>query len=318
MANAVLPPGLAPSAYAVLEQLAHLPSPDFATLSGAAARQYIADSRAATAAPKRGELVGSVIDLVIGESGKLSRLYAPADLDAPAPVLVFFHGGGWVTGSVEMMDDACRYVANRAQSVVLSVAYRFAPEHRFPAAANDAYDALLWAVQNIERFGGDPHRIAVAGTSAGGNLAAVACLRARDEGGPKVAEQILLYPVTDARMQSESYKQLATGYNLTAVQMQWFWHQYAPSEDERRNPYASPLLAASHADLPPALVITAEFDPLRDEGEQYAEAMSAAGVKTEVVRVPGQLHSFMGMMAVCPEATECWDLVADHLRALPA
>lgn len=307
---------LSESAQAVLRQLAELPSPDVTQLAGDAAADYIAQSRAATAVRKPGEPVAAALDVTVAPTARPSRVYVPMGRRTPAPVLLFFHGGGWVTGSIEMTDDACRYVANRSRCLVISVSYRLAPEHRAPTAAEDAYSALGFAHDNARRWGGDASRLMVAGTSAGGNLAAVVALMARDRGGPPIAEQFLAYPVTDGRMNTASYRDNATGYNLTSAQMGWFWNQYAPTDDDKLQPYVSPALAASHAGLPPATIITAEYDPLRDEGEQYGAQLVAAGVDADVRRVPGQIHSFMGMLGVAPEATECWDLLADRLAAL--
>ena len=235
--------------------------------------------------------VGAVVDAQA--DGVPVRVYRPAG-DGPFGVVMMFHGGGWVIGDLDTADGQCRHVCNGAGAVVVSVDYRLAPEHRFPAAADDCYRATAWAVRNAAAFAGDASRLAVAGDSAGGNLAAVVCQMARDRDGPRIAFQLLVYPVTDARMATASYRQNAEGYLLTAAAMRWFWNHYAPGDEERLAPYASPMLARDLANLPPALVMTAEYDPLRDEGEDYADALAAAGVAVQKARYDGFIHGFFG------------------------
>ena len=307
---------LSPSAQAVLDQLALLPPPpDFATITPEQEIDYIQSSRAATAVPREGETVARVDDVTVASSGQRGRVYVPDSVVDGRGLIVHFHGGGWLTGSIEMSDDACRFLANRSGCVVLSAGYRFAPEHPFPAAADDAYAAFAWAAQHAADYGADGARLAVIGTSAGANLAAAICLRAADEGSRLPAMQVLVYPPLDATFQSPSYVDNATGYYLTADQMRWFWGKYA-GDSSREHPYLSPVYASDLRDQPPALVITAEFDPLRDDGERYAAQLKAAGVTVELRRVAGQIHSFMGLIATVPEARECWTLVADRLRSV--
>jgi acetyl esterase len=209
------------------------------------------------------------------------------------PVLVYFHGGGWVLGNIESHEGICRALANAGGVIVVTVDYRLAPEHRFPAAAEDAHAATRWAVENAAEFGGDPRRIAIAGDSAGGNLAAVTCLMARDRGGPCVDFQVLLYPITDYDINNKSYIENADGYFLTRSEMAWYWDLYVEKAEDRRHPHASPLRANDMSGLPPALVITAEFDVLRDEDEAYARQLQAAGVAAKLHRYDGMIHGFI-------------------------
>ena len=307
---------LSTSAQAVLEQLAMLPPPpDFATITPTQEVEYIRASRAATAVPREGEAVAEIRDVTVDASGCGARIYVPESATPGRGMIVHFHGGGWLTGSIEMSDDACRFLANRSECVVLSAAYRFAPEHPFPAAADDAYEAFRWAATHAGDFGADGNLIAMIGTSAGANLAAAMCLRANDVQGQRPVFQVLVYPPLDATLQSQSFVDNATGYYLTADQMRWFWSKYA-GETSREHPYLSPLHAPDLRAQPPALIITAEFDPLRDDGERYAARLRDAGVAAELRRVDGQIHSFMGLIATVPEARECWSLVAARLRAV--
>ena len=305
---------LSTSAQAVLDQLALLPAPpDFATITPAQEVDYIRASRAATAVPREGEAVAQVHNVTVDASGCGARIYVPESAVPDAGIIVHFHGGGWLTGSIEMSDDSCRFLANRSGCVVMSAAYRFAPEHPFPAAADDAYAAFEWAVSHAGDFGADGGRVATIGTSAGANLAAAICLRAVDGPGPRPVFQVLVYPPLDATFQSQSFVDNATGYYLTADQMRWFWSKYA-GQASREDPLLSPVYAADLRGQPPALIITAEFDPLRDDGERYAAQLRDAGVAVELRRVAGQIHSFMGLIATVPEARECWTLVASVLR----
>jgi acetyl esterase len=235
--------------------------------------------------------------------------------DGPLPVLLFLHGGGFFLGSPHSHGPVARELAARSGRLVVSVDYRLTPEHEFPAAVDDCYAALLWVAEHAPEFGGDASRLAVAGDSAGGNLSAVLTLRARDEGGPAITAQALIYPVTDSGLDTVSMHDNAEGYMLTAASMGWMWGMYVPDESRRSDAYASPLQAGDHAGLPPAVVITAEYDPLRDEGEAYAAKLAAAGVPVQQVRFDGMIHGFVQMINVTPRATEAIDLVAAHLRA---
>ena len=231
---------------------------------------------------------------VPGPAGEVPvRIFAP-DADGPLPVLVFYHGGGWVTGSIETHENTCRALANLTPCVVVSVEYRLAPETRFPGGLEDCYAATRWVSEHAAELGADPDRLAVGGDSAGGNLAAAVALLARERGGPSIAYQLLIYPVTDADFETGSYREMEEGYGLTRDGMVYFWELYLDDEADRVNPLAA-VLRADLAGLPPALVITAEYDPLRDEGDAFAAKLKAAGVPVEHVSYPGQIHGFFNV-----------------------
>jgi acetyl esterase len=244
------------------------------------------------------------------------RIYTPNG-DGPWSLLMYFHGGGFVMGSLETHDLTCRNVVRASGYKVISVDYRLAPEHAFPAAPEDCYAATQWAVTNAAELNIDPQRIAVGGDSAGGNLAAAVALMARDRGGPQLFKQVLVYPVIDffSHAQAtpyESYRLNAEGYMLTSQAMEDFWHLYIVDAQDRVNPYASPIRADNLRNLPPALVITAEYDPLRDEGERYAQRLQADGVPVTFKRFDGMIHGFWGLMdSVASGGTE---LVASFLK----
>ncbi len=244
--------------------------------------------------------IGKVEDRTIpGPAGDIPiRIYTPVAAGSDAlPVLVFFHGGGWVIGDLETHDALCRTFANESGCKVVAVDYRLAPEHRFPAAAEDAFAAVQWVEANASEIGVDPNRIAVAGDSAGGNLAAVVAHLARDAKGPQIAFQMLLYPVTDTNVDTGSYQAFGTGHFLERDGMIWFIDHYVGAGD-RADPRVAPLQAPSLAGLPPAYVVTAGFDVLRDEGRAYAEALREAGVAVEYVNYEGMIHGFFNLQAV--------------------
>jgi acetyl esterase len=303
---------LDPQARAILDQMAEAGGSPINELSVGEARQ---NSAAMTAMQGPPEPVAGVEDRNLpGPGGDLPvRIYKPFG-KGPFPVLINFHGGGWVVGDIESTDGFCRTMANAAGCIVVSVDYRLAPEHPFPAAADDAYHATLWAAANAAGFGGNPSRIAVCGDSAGGNLAAVVSQMARDRGNPAICFQLLVYPVTDAACDTPSYSDNAEGYFLTKDAMQWFWNHYVPNDTDRNHPYASPLRAGNFAGLPPALVITAEFDPLRDEGERYAERMRAAGTPVQLTRYNGMIHGFFLMNAMIDQGRTAIKQSAEALR----
>ena len=295
---------LHPEYDAMLRQLAALDGPPLGDLPVQAGREMYRAMQ-----PDAGDVaVGAVQDA--SADGVPVRIYRPAG-DGPFPVTMMFHGGGWVIGDLVTADCQSREVCNGAATLVVSVDYRLAPEHRFPAAADDCYAATVWAARNAADWGGDPSRLAVAGDSAGGNLAAVVAQMARDKSGPAIAFQLLVYPVTDGvHFDTASYRDNGEDYLLTADSMHWFWNHYAPAVEARRNPYASPLLADDLSGLPPALVMTAEFDPLRDEGEAYAHKLAAAGAAVELVRYDGLIHGFFAQTrtiaaALPPMAKAC-------------
>lgn len=253
-----------------------------------------------------------------GPAGGLRiRLYRPS-AEGVLPVLVFFHGGGWVMGSIETHDGYCRQLANASGHAVVSVNYRLAPEDKFPAGLEDAYAATKWVSEHAAEIGVDAKRIAVAGDSAGGNLAASVCLVARDRGGPPLAFQLLLYPVVDCSFDTPSYHQNATGYHLTRAAMIWSWHHYLNSDHDGHSPYASPLRAPDLSGLPAALIMTAEYDPLRDEGEAYAQRLRAAGVPVELRRYDGLIHGFARRTNVLDRARQALQDAAAALRNAPA
>jgi acetyl esterase/lipase len=226
------------------------------------------------------------------------RLYA-SEQGGVRPALIYFHGGGYVLGNLDTHDAVCRALAKESGAVVIAVDYRLSPESKFPAAVEDAYAATVWTAANAGRLGINSRRIAVGGDSAGAALATVVAKRCRDAGGPALAAQVLFYPVTDmSSFETGSYRELGEGYFLTRSSMQWFTGLYLASADDARNPEVSPLLAPDLSGLPPALVITAEFDPLRDEGEAYAQRLQQAGVPVTVTRYPGMIHAFISMRGV--------------------
>ncbi|MFI5040618.1 MAG: alpha/beta hydrolase fold domain-containing protein [Acidimicrobiales bacterium] len=277
-----------PDVMILLEVMAGLELPPLETLSPADARElYTAMSNERPPGPDVGDIVDGVLP---GPTRELPyRLYRPAS-PGPHPVVAYFHGGGWVLGSTDSDDPFCRGLCVKSDAIVLSVDYRHAPEARFPAGADDAFAAVRWIEDHAEALGGTAGQLAVAGWSAGANLAAVVCQLARDAGGPRIAGQLLVNPVTDCDLSRGSYVDNAEGYVLTTALMRWFWDCYA-DPDDRTNPKASPLRAADLAGLPPALVVTSEFDPLRDEGAAYAEALAAAGVQVRHLDCRGQIHT---------------------------
>jgi acetyl esterase len=237
----------------------------------------------------------------------------PGDGAGP-PVVVFFHGGGWVLCGLDSHDQLCRMMTRDTGVITVSVDYRLAPDHRFPAAAEDAYAATGWAADHAGELGGDPARLAVAGDSAGGNLAAATALMARDRGGPALAFQLLVYPVVDHRQDTPSCRENAQGFFLTADHMRWYWQQYL-GDGDGSHPYASPVLADDLTALPPAHVVTAACDPLRDEGEAYGRRLREAGVAAEVRRYDGMFHGFFGMRDLLPAAAEAQAAAFSALRA---
>ena len=240
------------------------------------------------------EPVGSVHDRTVdGPGGPLHiRVYDP-ELDDPRPILVYLHGGGWVLGNLEARDDFCRAWANETGHVVVNVDYRLAPENPFPAGLEDARAAVRWAHSHAGAIGGDADRLVVGGDSAGGNLAAATALLTRDRGGPEIAHQLLVYPVTDYGFDTASHRAFADGYFLTRENMEWYWDHYLSHDLHGANPYVSPLRAPSLGALPPATVLTCGFDPLRDEGAAYAERLSDAGVPVTHLEYESMIHGFL-------------------------
>jgi len=285
---------LVPEYAALLAELAAAEGPAISALSPAEGREMYRMMR-----PVNPDIaVGAVADSTLpGPAGLIPvRVYTPEG-DGLFPVFVNFHGGGWVIGDIDTADAVCRDICRTAGCVVVSVDYRLAPEHPFPAAVEDACAAVAWVADNMGQLQGNG-RLAVGGESAGGNLAAVVCQWARDRGGPQIHFQLLLYPVVDYDMERASYQENGAGYLLELDTMRWFWDHYCPDPARRADPQASPLRAADLSNLPPALVVTAEFDPLRDEGEAYAAALAAAGTEAEAVRYQGLVHDFFATAAI--------------------
>ena len=238
-----------------------------------------------------------------GPAGTIdARLYVPEMTEEPSPLLVYFHGDGWVIGDLDTHDDPCRFLASRSGVRILAVDYRLAPEHPFPAAAEDALAAYEWATANVETLGADGNRIGIGGDSAGANLAAAACLTARDAGAPLPAMQLLIYPVAEIAGTAPSRRTFAEGFLLTRGDMDWFEDRYLPPGVDRSDPRVALLEASNLSGLPPTYIATAGFDPLRDEGEAFARRLQEAGVPVALRRHPGLVHTFLNLTAICPTA----------------
>ena len=304
---------LDPQAQAVLDRMVAAGIRPAHTLTIEEARQALAATHALAGEPEPVQRVENRV--MPGPGGDLPlRLYTPSG-SGPFPTLVFFHGGGWIRGSLDTHDALCRSLANQAGCLIVSIDYRLSPEARFPAAVDDCYAATRWVADQAATFNGDPRRIAVGGDSAGGNLAAVVALLARDRGGPPLLYQVLIYPVTNYAFDTPSYHQNGTGYNLTRDAMIYYWSLYLGSEADGQNPLASPLKAPDLRGLPPALVITAEYDPLRDEGLAYADRLRAAGVPVVSTCYEGVFHGFLGLAALIDKGRQAIEEVAAGLRS---
>jgi acetyl esterase len=277
--------------------------------------EHRAAGKARRVPPRRPEAVHHVEDRAVpGPAGEIPvRVYRPSDEDG-LPLVVYFHAGGWTIGDLDGPDLSLRKVANRTPCVVVSVDYRLAPEHRFPAAVEDAWAATLWAHEHAFELDADAERVAVAGESAGGNLAAVVALLARDAGGPALRQQTMLYAVTNHSFDTPSYAENAEGYLLTKSGMEWFWKQYLGADGDGNDWRASPLRAPSLEGLPPAHIVTAEFDPLRDEGEAYAARLRDAGIEVRCTRYEGQMHSFVTHHELIDDGERAIDEVVEELR----
>lgn len=305
---------LDPQAQALLEAMKALGAPDITTLTPEQARQA-SEARLKTRRRYWTPVAKCQNATVPGPDGPIPvRIYTPAQ-SGELSALVYFHGGGFVLGSLEGCDPLCNFLADGAGCVVVSVDYRLAPEHKFPAAPQDCLAVTQWVAANARQLHCNPRQIGVGGESAGAALAAVVALAARERGGPHLAFQMLLYPVTDATMQAPSYQTIGEGYFLTRDMMAWFWNHYLDPKDDRTNPFISPLHAKSLQGLPPALVITAEFDPLRDEGEAYAEKLDRAGVQVVCTRYPGMIHGFIGFADSLDMGRRAIAQLTSHLRA---
>jgi acetyl esterase len=300
-----------PQVSAVIRYLAQLAQPSPDQVPAPEARRLYRETRAALRPPA--PVLPVVGDLnADGTAGSIPlRLYRPSN--GVLPALIYFHGGGWVLGDLDTHDVLCRQLALQAGVIVIAVNYRLAPEHPFPAAVEDCYSATAWISSNAVALGVDNTRLAVGGDSAGGGLATVMTLMAR-RGGPELKFQILVYPVTDLRAESESYSKYAEGYMLTRNMMRWYIAQYATTEGDVHDWRASPLLAPSVDGLPPALVITAGLDPLRDEGEAYARRLEDAGVAVDYMCLGGMIHGFLTMGGKIDTANRAVSHIASALR----
>lgn len=296
---------LHPSIRAALD--AAPPSPSYFTLKTGEVRAIV--NTRLLSAPQLNSSVASVVER------ENLRIYTPIGVP-PFPVLVFFHGGGWVCGSLDTHDGLCRTLANRAGAVVVSVDYRLAPESRFPAPVEDCYAALEWTAIHAGELGGDASRLAVAGDSAGGNLAAAVALMARDRGGPRLALQILIYPITDCNFETASYTENASGCGLTRDTMMYYWREYVAQSQDALTPYASPLRCADLAGLPSTLVLTAAYDPLRDDGLLYAARLEQAGIAVTCINYEDMNHGFLSVWPHLPSSTAAFAQIRSAVTRL--
>ncbi|HVE57114.1 MAG TPA: alpha/beta hydrolase [Pyrinomonadaceae bacterium] len=247
-----------------------------------------------------------------GKGDVLARVYYP-NTDKNLPVIIYFHGGGWVIANLDVYEPSCRALCNAAKAIVVSVAYRQAPEHKCPAAVEDAYEATNWIMENAAQLGGDPARVAIAGESAGGNLATVTCQFIKENGGKMPVAQLLVYPVTDARGGYRSYEENVNSAPLKTAMMMWFFKHYLKTDTQKLEKYVSPILGELSG-LPPAIVITAEFDPLRDEGEAYAQKLAEAGVSVKSKCFDGVSHEFFGLAGAVGKAKDALDFAVEGLQ----
>ena len=307
-------PRLTPDTVDFMEKAATIDMPAFGECPADEMREA-ADRRNETMPPAIEPVKKVIRRKIDGPGGEIPlRIYVPADAEPPYPVIMVFHGGGWTIRSFELEGPTSRGLANRVGALVVSVQYRLAPETRFPGAADDCYAAALWATENASEFGGDASIMAVAGTSAGGNLSAAVSQMARDRSAPKISHQVLFCPVIDHNFERGSYSEFADGYGLTKVGMEWFWDNYLGPDGDGNHPYASPIQAEDLSGLPDATVITAECDVLRDEGEDYASALQKAGVDARLTRYEGVLHGFNCQPGHINAAESALDEAADRIK----
>jgi acetyl esterase len=303
-----------PQVQALLDEFAKQGLPPFNEMGVTQARLVTLGFRDLQGEP---EDIGEVRDIIVpGPAGALPvRVYHPSPGQS-LPLAVYFHGGGWVIGDLEIVDRPCRALANASGFVVASVNYRLSPETKFPGPVEDCYAATRWLAENAGTIGANGRFVAVSGDSAGGNLAAAVALMARDRGAPALNYQLLIYPVTApaAGTTAASYQENADGYLLTKDSMVWFWDHYLNTPDEGKNPYASPLFAQDLKGLPPAMVITAEFDPLRDEGLAYARRLQEAGISVKASHYDGMIHGFFWMAGALDRGRELIREMGDELR----
>jgi acetyl esterase len=296
----------------VLKLIAKLNIPPLPTMEPVKAREITAKYRGK---PRRRKSPPIVEDKTISTSaGDIPiRIYTPKS-NIATPAIAFFHGGGWVLGDLDAADSICWEISSQACCVVVSVDYRLAPEHKFPAALEDGYAAIKWIVANADQLNINPNNIGVAGDSSGGNIAAAVALMARDKGEIELFYQLLLYPVIHNDFNRASYLEYASGFGLTRDEMIWFWQLYLNDETEAKNPYVSPILAADLSNLPPTLIIVAECDVLRDEAVAYAEKLQQAGVSVKLWEGKGTIHSFVGMASILDRGKEAIAFITTQLR----
>jgi acetyl esterase len=306
---------LHPQVQALHDQLVRDQVPGLYTMSIEAARA--ADRRGSVGTAGDVAQLAGVADLSVpGPAGPLpARLYRPEAALPPAAALVYFYGGGWSLGSLDTSDAVCRALAREAGCVTIAMGYRLAPENKFPAAVHDCYAGIAWVAEHAVQLGIDPARLAVGGDSSGGNLAAAVALLARDRGGPALAHQLLIYPNTDYQAGTPSMRDCTDQYFFNPRSVAWYWGMYLAAPQDGASPLASPLRAPDLTGLPPATVITAEYDPLRDEGERYAAALAAAGVPAPVIRYDGMMHGFFTMLGTLDTARAAVTEAATRLRA---
>ena len=303
-----------PQAQMLLDQLAAVEAPSIEDMTIEEARTTFRAFGSMMPVPETAHVNDHQVPV---DGGEITvRVFHPLEYDKynPLPVLVWFHGGGFTVGDLATSDATAAEVANATGCVVANVDYRLAPEHRFPTPLEDCYAAVQWVVDASGDLGVDPARLAVGGDSAGGNLAAAVCLLARELGGPAIRFQVLVYPCVDPRRSYQSYRENAEGYLLTASVMEWFWANYLGDDTDPETPLAAPLYASDLSGLPDALVITAEYDPLRDEGEAYAERLKQAGVMVEASRYDGQIHGFVGLYGMLDAGRKGIDEISRALR----
>ena len=304
---------LDPQVQALLDQMAALNGPPIHTLTPELVRMGIKMQLAN--APGEPEPVARVVNRTIpGPAGEIPvRIYIPAG-SGPFPALVFFHGGGWVICDLDTHDSLCRSLCNGAGCVVVSVDYRLAPEHKFPAAPEDCYAATQWVAGHAAEINAKPGKIAIGGDSAGGNLTAVVAQMVRDQGGPRLALQLLIYPATDFTFDGPSIHENGQDYFLTIDDMNWFTSYYLNSDADKKNPLASPMQSDNLRGLPTALVITSEYDPLRDEGEAYGKRLKEAGVPVTISRYNGVIHGFLSLEPLTDKGKQAREECAQALR----
>ena len=317
------PPAPDPQMKAVLQSLAELKPKPIEKLSPAEARKEPGPPDAVKRTLKKQgkaitpEPVAKVVDTTVPSPGGTIpvRVYTPAGAGAePLPVIVYYHGGGWVIAGINAYDASCRALANAANAVVVSIGYRYAPENRFPAAHEDSYAALQYVMNNAETMGGDKTRVAVAGESAGGNLATAVCLMARDRKGKMPVHQLLVYPITDTRMNTPSYEMNKNAKPLNKPMMAWFFKHTIRKPSDKNSPYLAVLRNPNVCGLPPATVITAEIDPLLSESKAYADKLRKAGVPVRYKNYAGVTHEFFGMVAVIDKAKDAVAFAAESLK----